>query len=253
MLPLIAKLFRTAVTFLRYCVLNPRGLPLLCRSVLNHDLQATAPNMRHCTLEDVLTEGCNAQGRVDASVAIPVLPGDRTISLSEALALCALVAATGARRCFEIGTYRGWTAYALAGAMGEGGEVFTLDLPRGTRPRLPVKNRDVYDFSERCVGNTVEAPPRQGGRVVQLEGDSATFDFSPWAHSIDMVFVDGAHTEEYVRNDTCQAFRIVRSGGLVAWHDLKESCPGVVRVLSELGREVPLYHIRETSLVVATG
>jgi hypothetical protein len=68
-----------------------------------------------------------------------------------------------------------------------------------------------------------------------LFGDSATFDFAPYHELIDLFFIDGAHSYEYVRSDTLHALACVRPGGVVAWHDFgRTGLNGVSRLLLEL-------------------
>jgi len=246
----VVWLTRTSAALLRTLLLAPRRLPQLCQAVLDHHVQTTTPELTHRTLEEFLTYQYDLRDAVDIDAALPIVVGERNVTLGEALVLSALVKATRARRVLEIGTFRGWTSYLLASAVGTGGEVLTLDLPPRTKTGYPVEKRDVYGLSEADVGSTFKTLPLHGAEVIQLWGDSATFDFSPWEGGIDMVLVDGAHTKEYVRNDTARALDVARDGGLVVWHDLKSSCPGVISVLSELGRRLDLCHIVGTSLVV---
>ena len=56
-------------------------------------------------------------------------------------------------------------------------------------------------------------------RITQLLGDSATFDWSPYAGRAGLVFVDGSHAYDYVRKDFETAMRLVAPGGIVLWHD----------------------------------
>jgi len=246
----VAWLTRTSATLLRTLLLAPRRLPQLCQAALDHHVQTTTPELTHRTLEEFLTHQYDLRNAVDIDAALPIVVGERNVTLGEALVLSALVKATRTRRVLEIGTFRGWTSYLLASAVGRGGEVLTLDLPPRTKTSHPLEKRDVYGLSEADVGSTFRTLPLRGAEVTQLWGDSATFDFSPWEGGIDMVLVDGAHTKEYVRNDSARALDVARDGGLVVWHDLKSSCPGVISVLSELGRRLDLCHIVGTSLVV---
>jgi predicted O-methyltransferase YrrM len=48
---------------------------------------------------------------------------------------------------------------------------------------------------------------------------------------MDLVFVDGAHTFEYVQNDSQKAWRMLKPGGVVVWHDCRAQTPDVVRFL----------------------
>ena len=49
-------------------------------------------------------------------------------------------------------------------------------------------------------------------RITQHLGDSATFDYKPFAGAIDLVFVDGAHTYDYVRADSKNALSTIAPG-----------------------------------------
>ena len=87
-------------------------------------------------------------------------------------------------------------------------------------------------------------------RVVQLRGDSATFDWSPHHGRAGLVFVDGSHAYDYARKDSETAMRLVKPGGIVLWHDYGV-WPGVTQALEELeaARRLGLVNIRGSSLV----
>lgn len=56
--------------------------------------------------------------------------------------------------------------------------------------------------------------------VTHIGHDSQSFDFSPYANSIDLVFVDGDHSFECVRRDTQNAHSLLRDeGSAIVWHD----------------------------------
>jgi len=62
-----------------------------------------------------------------------------------------------------------------------------------------------------------------GKRVCQIYCDSRDWDTSNYpAGFFDSVLIDGGHTEDVVISDTRKALKLVRSGGLVMWHDF---CP----------------------------
>ncbi len=73
-------------------------------------------------------------------------------------------------------------------------------------------------------------------RVVQHFGDSARFDFGPFHGQIDLVFVDGGHTYEYVRADSRSALAMTRPGGVIVWDDCNYLSPGVSKAIWELRR-----------------
>jgi len=246
----LGEVARTCAAMMRCAVSRPRQLARLCQAVLDAEAQMRVPNLLHCSVEEFLAGPLGVAGAVPVRADLALCPGARGITLGEALVLCSLVCALRARRVFEIGTYRGWTSYLLASAMPQGGKLFSLELPPGSATAHPLKPRDRYELSAQEVGETFRRRLPAGGEVVQLWGDSATFDFAPWEEAMDLVFVDGAHTHDYVRNDTLAALGMVREGGLVVWHDLKHNCPGVAQVLSRMARSRELYHIEGTSLVI---
>jgi hypothetical protein len=73
---------------------------------------------------------------------------------------------------------------------------------------------------------------------------------------MDVVFVDGAHSAEYVRNDTDVALRLLKpTGGLILWHDYgSRYWKDLTRAMNALYRERPelrgMRHIKDTALVV---
>ena len=152
----------------------------------------------------------------------------------------------GARRVFEIGTYNGATAWCLARNL-QAAEVHTLDLPIENEPALEL---GVSDASNRLPfeRRAYEALALSTGRVVQHWGDSATFDFTPWRKSIDLVYVDGAHSREYVRADSATALDLVCDMGAVVWDDYWRRIEGVKAILDELA--LPLLRVPGTRLVV---
>jgi hypothetical protein len=97
----------------------------------------------------------------------------------------------------------------------------------------------------------------RGYNIVQLYGDSGTFDFSPYYGNVDFMFIDGSHAYDYVKNDTLAALKMVRVGGTIIWHDYRRTgftpFPGVLRALTEFfltdGRFSTLSQIDRTSIV----
>lgn len=94
------------------------------------------------------------------------------------------------------------------------------------------------------------ANSEHGHRITQLYGDSAIFDFSPYAGSIDLIFVDGAHSFEYVMKDTASACRMLTDRGVILWHDYS-AWPGVTEALNRQYREDRLLRwVEDTTLAV---
>lgn len=151
------------------------------------------------------------------------------------------------KRIFEIGTCRGYTALQFA-ANAPDAEVFTLDLPPDASTVLPITVMDKL-FSGVEIGETLKGR-KEAGKIHRLLGDSATFDFSAYSKSIDLFFIDGAHTYEYVKNDTLKALECCHQGSVITWHDYgRRGVNGVTRWLNEFAKShFPVYRVPNGSL-----
>jgi hypothetical protein len=177
------------------------------------------------------------------------------VNLAE-LAVLALAAAQVApdSEIVEIGTFDGRTALNFAVNAPEPAAVVTLDLPAGAATAYAIEE------AERSLADKPQSGARlracrpslrhYAGRVRQVHGDSARYDWSPHLGRAGLVFVDGSHAYDYVRADSETAFRLTMPHGMVLWHDYRV-WPGVTRGLDELerSRSLGLRHIRGTSLV----
>lgn len=155
------------------------------------------------------------------------------------------------RRVFELGTFDGRTSANLALNLIEEAEIFTLDIPADqiTSTTLHFGTGDLVYIKKDRIGAKCMGLPK----VKQLYGDTATFDFSPWFGTCDLVFVDACHELDYVMNDSDVALRLRGSSGVILWHDYG-SWIGVTNALNELYRRDDRYqnlrHITGTSLCV---
>jgi len=116
-----------------------------------------------------------------------------------------------ARAVMEIGTYRGRTTCNLAANLAEKGKVYTLNYSDASLANI-------------VVGEMYRGTPLEGS-IELITADSMYFDFSPWYSQIDLMFIDGNHSLSYVQKDSENAFRCVRPGGIIAWHDVDPKHP----------------------------
>src|SRR5260370_8200661 len=56
-------------------------------------------------------------------------------------------------------------------------------------------------------------------KITPLFHDSASFHFSPYHEKIDLFFIDGAHSYQYVRSNTLNAMHCCRKRSVIAFHD----------------------------------
>jgi len=138
---------------------------------------------------------------------------------TDLVSMCMLCQLLQPRVIFEIGTFRGSGALHWA-ANAPTAEVYTLDLPPDSHPELQMTEMDkrFVDGHARNENMFFEGHPEER-RIHCLLGDSATFDFSSFFGKVDLLFIDGAHSYEYVRNDTLRGLECCKPGSVIAWHD----------------------------------
>ncbi|TVR95717.1 MAG: class I SAM-dependent methyltransferase [Rhodospirillales bacterium] len=224
-----------------------KGRPLLDRS----PVRPVSP----AEVDPVFTPGPLGYSRETEAVLIGDTGATATTSDTEAWLLS--VMAKRARRIFEFGTCTGRTTYLLARNAPAAAEVVTITLSPETIEQYQPDGDDPESARWAAIATRESAASRffyegtdVAAKITQILGDSKNFDETPFAGSCDLVFIDGSHAYSYVKNDTAKAFRMVRRGGAVVWHDFSPACAGVWRYLNELGRTVPLMHVRGTRLVV---
>lgn len=179
-------------------------------------------------------------------------------SVAERIVLGAFVKQLRPTRIFEIGTFRGLTALALAANCDWDAQLWTLDLP----PDLTAEdvNNRYYSSNpqsgfkklaeaktERFVGTALKDFHGKC-QVEQIYCDAAEFDFSAYA-PIDLFFVDGCHEYAAAKRDTLAAWQTVRPGGRVVWHDF--TWPDVEKAIHEAMPDVAVAWVEGTTIAFA--
>jgi predicted O-methyltransferase YrrM len=155
---------------------------------------------------------------------------------------------------FEIGTFDGRTALNLAMNSPARCRIFTLDLPPESDTTFLLAEGERHMVEKAKPGLRYEKYrgtwPTAVGKIHQLLGDSAAFDYTPYRDSCSLVFVDGSHAYDYAMADTEAAMKIVKKGGVIVWHDYG-IWEGVTKALEEVEQRerFGLRHISGTSLV----
>jgi predicted O-methyltransferase YrrM len=172
--------------------------------------------------------------------------------LEELVYLAAATRLLQPRKIFEIGTFKGRTTAVFALNAAEA-DILTLDLPPDHAPDASYLRSDAELVRRR---NPIEFIDRYGvgARCRQVLCDSKQFDPRPHAGTVDLAFIDGAHTLSYVRNDTEKTALMMAPGGLVFWHDYggKGRMRGITDYLHGLSRRFPVYRIPGTTLAWTT-
>jgi predicted O-methyltransferase YrrM len=175
-------------------------------------------------------------GPVEVSLVDLEQVSGNTSSL-EQLILLSIAKQRNCRRAFEIGTFDGKTTANLAANL-HNAEIFTIDLPADQvrNAALPIGRHDMTYIMKDQIGEKFN----HSQKIVQLHGDTAKFDFSPWFGTCDFVFIDACHEYEYVLNDSGIALKLLAPGGAVLWHDYSV-WTGVTKALNDLHRRDPRF------------
>jgi hypothetical protein len=142
---------------------------------------------------------------------------------------------TGACYCLDECDAHVWTLNLPDGERVAGNPIYystTADVPDGA---VPAEFRGDVPIYQTDAGTFIGHRYRNAGyshRVTQIYCDSRQWDTSEFpAGFFDTVLIDGGHSEDVVLNDTHKALALVRSGGLIFWHDFCPD-PSVFRVMA---------------------
>lgn len=182
-------------------------------------------------------------------------PRDGNVSTLELVVIDHLVRQIQPKISFEFGTFDGRTAINIAANAPPDAKVYTIDLSGAQRDRTAMELLPEERHYVRESGRTTRfAGHQDAAKIVQLFGDTARFDFSPWRNAVDFVFIDASHAAGYVTNDTEVALTLVGHRlGLILWHDYAV-WQDVTAVLNAYRAKDPrlrgLVHIAGTSLAL---
>lgn len=148
---------------------------------------------------------------------------------------------------FEIGTWRGESVINI---VENTNSCYTLNLSKQEIIDLGLSKKyaELHGFYS-----------KKHPKINHLYGNSKTFDFNG-LQKFDVVFIDGNHTYEFVKNNTQKVFKhLVKETSVVIWHDYMIT-PENVRpeVLSGILDGLPeeeynyLYHVSNTLCAIYT-
>lgn len=152
----------------------------------------------------------------------------RTMHSPEEAALLAELA-SGQRTVVEIGVYEGSSALVLCRAMPPDADLHLIDpFVDETGWALPAGWGASAKATQRVVSRA--GGPRVHWYVARSQDVGRDWPGPP----VDVVFIDGDHSPEGVREDWDVWHPHVREGGFVAFHDAREPGLGPTQVVAEL-------------------
>lgn len=177
------------------------------------------------------------------------------VSIEELCKICLIVRYLKPKKILEIGTYNGMTTLQMALNAPPECTTFTLDLPLDVSAGLQLSQIDTYvskHFREKFgtgIGSYFQG--RNDVNIVQLLGDSSTFDYSVVGGQVDLIFIDAAHDYKNKAIDSENAFRLLAPGGVILWHNYNDvSSPDVTTYLADISVSKEIFHLRNTMLAV---
>jgi predicted O-methyltransferase YrrM len=229
-----------AVKALRH-VTKPAFVRAMARTAADWDFNASAP-VPVVALESLV--------KSDQEILLHVGSGQfGETPLTDLVALSVLVAQAHPAVLFEFGTFTGLGTLHMVLNSPATSIVHTLDLKPHERHSISGLDWE-SDIEQSKIGGLYRAAPEMDGRVRQHWGDSRLFDTSELRGAVDFIFIDAAHSYEFVRSDTEKAIEMAAPGATVVWHDYHRVCPDVQRVVAEQAPEFAPMSIADTSLAL---
>jgi predicted O-methyltransferase YrrM len=153
-----------------------------------------------------------------------------------------LEAARGAARVVEVGVYEGASALALLETLGSGAELHLID-PFGTHPDALPGGWGATEWATRRA--LTRAARRLGAGAPRVHWHVAMSHevAGEWQDPVDLVFIDGDHSEQGCALDWASWHDFVAVGGHVVFHDARageqggRGLPGPTAVVRRLFRE----------------
>jgi len=179
---------------------------------------------------------------------------DGNVSEYELKIISKLVKIYKPKKIFEFGTFNGRTTLSMAINSTNETIIYTIDLPPKQQTTLKIDEKELKYINKKEIGEYINKNKEL--RIIQLFGDSAKFDFSPYYNSIDFIFIDASHSYEYVINDSLIAMKLINEkGGIILWHDYDTIYwEGVTRALNEFYLNNKIFkqikHIANTTLAI---
>ena len=176
---------------------------------------------------------------------------DGATPFRDLVAILSLAKMQRPKAALEFGTYFGSTTANLAMNLPEA-RIHTIDLPEdNTAANALVEGRPIDDLhliKGRQLGKAFRGTALEQ-RIVQHQGDTATYDYGVIPDPVNVFLIDGSHTYDYARSDTLRCFALAKEESTFLWHDCDEFHPGVMKWLVEMIRAgLPVVRMKDTSL-----
>lgn len=171
-------------------------------------------------------------------------------SFYEHFILASLTKHISPKTILEIGTFDGKTTAIFALNSPPECKIHTLDLEM-------LDGHCILKEDEKYVQSPLKAIKHydtllEKTKIREHKGNSLTYPFENFIQKdtfCDLIFIDGGHSYNVVKNDTEKALKVLAKGGIILWHDYDPNMQEVFFYLNELSQNYPLKHIEGSSIV----
>lgn len=173
---------------------------------------------------------------------------DGNLSYKELIVISSIVAKLKPKNILEIGTFNGLTTLHLAINSSDDCKIATLDLLSSCGACFLDKH-DIQYVDHKGKHKKHYSDFVEKEKINEHFGNSLDYPFKIFGGQ-DLIFIDGGHSYNVVKNDTEKALNILSDNGVILWHDYSPNCPGVFKYLNELASMHSIVHIEGTSLAL---
>ena len=166
------------------------------------------------------------------------------------------VLSTISKNILEFGTCSGKTTYLMALNSDKDSKIYTVTLNPSDIENINKKNGDSKIAQKNIINETIydkflfSGEPEEK-KIKVFFMNSLKFDEKSFVNKMDLIFIDGGHTFSIIKNDSEKAFKMIKSKGIILWHDYnlgKSSSKDVVRYLNSISQQKKIFKIKNTSL-----
>jgi len=160
------------------------------------------------------------------------------------------------KNIFEFGTCSGKTTTLMALNSTDDSKIITLTLSSEQAKNLSLDKKDNKVSIRNIINESnydkfIFSGKEYEKKISVMFMDSRQLNADEYLNKFDLIFIDGGHTYSIIKNDSIKAFKMIKKGGIILWHDYvpgKTSDKDVVKFLNKISKDKKIFHIENTSL-----
>ena len=160
------------------------------------------------------------------------------------------------KNIFEFGTCSGKTTTLMALNSPIDSKIITLTLDSNQAKNLSLDSQDNKVSIRNIINESnynkfIFSGKEYEKKISVMFMDSRKLNADEYLNKFDLIFIDGGHTYSIIENDSIKAFKMIKTGGTILWHDYvpgKTSDKDVVKYLNKISKDKKIFHIENTSL-----